>query len=178
MFHVKHSSRSWALVLLILTIPLMVACAGVSNDPEGWSAPSSILNEENNELLIVRFGENKLAAVDLDSNAIVWQFPSSDGYFPGITEEIESRGYYGTPVLSPEGDELLLGDYDKGLVYAIRIDGTSARIILDTGDKIVGSLLVDSKTKTTYISTTWLHISLNIQTRDSAVFETRTLHYE
>ncbi|MEE9278295.1 MAG: PQQ-binding-like beta-propeller repeat protein [Dehalococcoidia bacterium] len=169
-FHVKHRRR-WLLVPLVLAIPIIAACR-IQNDPDGWAAPLSIGDEDDRQVLIVRTDDDHLARVSVDLTTdpatvtTIWEFPGSptlelagsrtyaDDEFPGLVDEIGASGFYGTPaLLGPEGEELIVGDYDEGVVYALRTDGTSARIIFETDDRVIAGVLVDEDRRTAYIAT-------------------------
>jgi outer membrane protein assembly factor BamB len=153
MFHVKRPTRRWLLAPLIVAIPILTACAGISNDPDGWAAPLVVDHPQFDNVVVIRTDRAHIAAVNLDTNIALWEFPDGQGSFPGLLEQIDARGFYGTPALSGNGEELLVGDHDEGLVYAVRVDGTSARLLFDTRDKIIGGIVVDEDGRSVYIPT-------------------------
>jgi len=153
MFHVKRPTRRWLFASLIVSVPILAACAGINNDPSGWSAPVPIDAADSDNVVIVRTGGGHVAAVDFDTNTVLWEFPDRNDRFPGLLDEIDARGFYGTPAIALNGDELIFGDHDEGLVFAIRADGTSGRIVFDTGDKIIGGIVVDDDGRSAYVAT-------------------------
>ena len=148
----KH--RIWLFAALILITPVLGACQ-VSNDPDGWAAPFDLSTNENEQAVVIRDGDNHLVALDLTGPSVLWAFPNSNGEFPGILGEIGTEGFYGLPALvPPDGEELVFGDYDTGVIFAVRRDGSSARVLLDTEDRIVADVLVSPGGETAYAATT------------------------
>ena len=153
MFHVKRPTRRWLLGSLVLAVPILAACAGINNDPNGWSTPVPIDDADRENVVVFRDDDGNVAAADLDTNVTLWQFPDRNDRFPGLLDELDARGFYGTPALALGGDELLFGDHDEGLVFAIRADGTSARVVFDTDDKIIGGVIIDDDGRRAYVAT-------------------------
>ena len=81
----------------------------------------------------------------LDGNlgSAVWEFPDDDGNFPGLDGEIEPIAFYADPVWVPSTDEWLLAGYADGVLYAVRRDGESARVVFDSEHRLVADLVVD-----------------------------------
>ena len=152
MFHVKHR---WALALLILALPLIAACRGVTGTT-GWAPPVELPNGETT-VVLVRNGDDEISAIDIDGLEEIWRFPGEENLFPGLGDEVNAEAFYGppTPVGSPP-EEFLVGSEEDGVVYAIRADGTSARMIFDTESSIIAGILVDGSIA--YISTTDKHL--------------------
>ncbi len=159
MFHVKRADRRWLMAPLAAAIVLITAC-GVSNDPDGWASPLTLDDADGADVIIIRTDREHIAALDisvrpLDEAAVRWEFPRENDGFPGLTEPVDAHGFYGTPaLLGPDGEELILADYDEGTVYAVRTDGTSARIIFDVDGRVVASVIVDPDRTTAYITAT------------------------
>lgn len=152
MFHVKHFDRSgrrpWLRVpivaALLLVIPVLVAC-DVADQPDGWAAPTPDPVEPETQLLAPT-GEKTVVAlrlVDGNFGAAAWQFPDDDGNFPGLDVEIEPEAFYADPVWVESTDEWLLAGYSDGVLYAVRRDGESARIVFDSEARLVADLVVD-----------------------------------
>ncbi len=89
MFHVKRPTRRWLLAPLIVAVPILTACAGISNDPDGWAAPLPIDHPDAPNVVVIRTDRARLAAFDLDANSALWEFPDGQGSFPGLLEQIE-----------------------------------------------------------------------------------------
>ena len=168
MFHVQPArphhpaprARRWLIVPLLLALPLLAAC-GVSNNPDGWAGPIALDGEEGEDVVVTRAGRDQLIAVDLASRSAVlgdivtvrWEFPDPDERFPGLTAQVDTSGFYGAPAfLGPEQEEIVFSDYDAGIVYALRTDGSSARVLFDTEDRVLAGILVDGSR--IYIATT------------------------
>ena len=157
MFHVKQFGRRrdslfgrrWSRALwlaLFLWIPLLVAC-DVADQPDGWAAPTADPQEPETRL-IAPTGEDRVAAIELlDGNlgAPLWEFPDDDGLFPGLDEEIDPLAFYSDPVWVPSTDEWLLAGYADGVLYAIRRDGESARVVFESEDRFVADMVLDGR---------------------------------
>ncbi len=150
LFHVKQflnargKSRSVGLfVALLLAVPLIAAC-DVADQPDGWAAPT-LDPVEPETRLIAPTGEEQVVALELfDGNlgAPTWQFPDDDGNFPGLDAEIEPVAFYADPVWVEATDEWLLAGYADGVLYAVRRDGESARVVFDSENRLVADLVV------------------------------------
>lgn len=151
MFHVKQSDRvgrrRWLVPLLLLVIPVLVAC-DVADQPDGWAAPTPDPVEPETQLLAPTGEKTVVALRLLDGNfgAAAWQFPDDDGHFPGLDAEIEPEAFYADPVWVEATDEWLLAGYSDGVLYAVRRDGESARVVFDSEARLVADLVVDGTT--------------------------------
>lgn len=164
-------SRRWLGAALVIAIPLLVACSA-NNDPDGWAPPieTEVQRADGTtvSVILARTSDKRIAAIDLSSlNPIVWEFPgldasrlaAEDNLFPGILTEIDAKGFYGPPAaIGPQGEEFVIADHDDGIVYALRRDGTSARVILDTEDRVIAGIIVDPNGRTIYVATTDGHV--------------------
>ena len=148
MFHVKQSDRlsrrHWLLSALLLLIPVLVAC-DVADQPDGWAAPTPDPVEPEMQLLVPTGDKTVVALRLLDGNfgAAAWQFPDDDGNFPGLDTEIEPEAFYADPVWVESTDEWLLAGYSDGVLYAVRRDGESARVVFRSKARLVADLVVD-----------------------------------
>ncbi len=155
-FHVKHSPLA---VLPLLLVPLLLAACGIGDNADGWAAPllvpDVVIDERERDLIIFAAGRDRIAAIDpTDSTGeLIWEFPdpARDNRFRGLDEEVPTGAFYGDPTLLGQ-DEILVGTWSDGKVYAIRIDGSSARLIFDTADSVVASVVADDRVA--YIATT------------------------
>ena len=104
---------------------------------------------------------------DLLANPVVWEFPGvprgrilqDEELFPGLLEEADARGFYGTPVAIGAGaDEFVIADHDAGTVFAVRRDGTSARVLLETEDRVIAGIVVGEDARTVFVATTDDHV--------------------
>lgn len=151
MFHVKQfdrvGRRRWLLPLLLLVIPVLVAC-DVADQPDGWAAPTPDPVEPETQLLAPTGEKTVVALRLLDGNfgAAAWQFPDDDGRFPGLDAEIEPEAFYADPVWVESTDEWLLAGYSDGVLYAVRRDGESARVVFESEARLVADLVVDGTT--------------------------------
>ena len=148
LFHVKQFRITrpplGLLLALLLAVPILAAC-DVADQPDGWAAPTLDPLEPETRL-IAPTGEDYVVALELlDGNlgAAVWQFPDDDGNFPGLDEEIEPVAFYADPVWVEATDEWLLAGYADGVLYAVRRDGESARVVFDSEDRFVADMIVD-----------------------------------
>ena len=170
--HVQRPSRRWLGVALLAAAPIAAACT-VSNTPDGWAPPIEAEVETPDgstvSVILARTSDNRVAALDLTSpTPVIWEFPgrdvrrrvSDDKVFPGIATDgfltkIDVKGFYGAPLpIGREDEEFVLADHDSGVVYALRRDGTSARVILDTEDRVIAGVVVDPDGRTIYVATT------------------------
>ncbi len=148
MFHVKQfdrlGRRRWLLPALLLVIPVLVAC-DVADQPDGWAAPTPDPIEPETQLLAPTGDKMVVALRLLDGNfgAEAWQFPDDDGNFPGLDAEIEPEAFYADPVWVESTDEWLLAGYSDGVLYAVRRDGESARVVFESDARLVADLVVD-----------------------------------
>lgn len=122
-----------------MVAPLLAACTGITGST-GWAPPVPLPDRPN--VVLVRDDDDKLAAVDIDSATELWRFPDGDDRFPGLAEESDFGAFYGAPVLIPGGEEFLVASEQDGIVYAIRADGSSARLIFDTDDAVIAGVVV------------------------------------
>ena len=129
---------------LLFAIPVLVAC-DVADQPDGWAAPTLDPIEPETRL-IAPTGEDQVVAVQLlDGNlgSALWEFPDDDGNFPGLDAEIAPIAFYADPVWVPSTDEWLLAGYADGVLYAVRRDGESARVVFESEHRLVADLIVD-----------------------------------
>ena len=136
--------RRWLLPALLLVIPVLVAC-DVADQPDGWAAPTPDPIEPETQLLAPTGDKMVVALRLLDGNfgARAWQFPDDDGNFPGLDAEIEPEAFYADPVWVESTDEWLLAGYSDGVLYAVRRDGESARVVFESEARLVANLVVD-----------------------------------
>jgi eukaryotic-like serine/threonine-protein kinase len=125
--------------LVGVTLLLAAGCASVAS-PEGWSPPT--LDEESNLLFVsLDGGEISAFSADGDTFTEVWTFPEDDEFACGA-EDPETRdieGIYGEPAI---GEELVyIGAYDSH-VYALSKEDGNCEWSFDTGDPIVGGLIL------------------------------------
>ena len=148
MFHVKRRRvRRLAPLafVMLLVLPLLAAC-GLTDEPDGWAAPVPLpAGDAASAVVVIAAGTGELVAVDLDSLRVRWRFPDDDDRFPGLLDEVKVGGFYGTPARLG-ADELVVGTYDDGKVYAVRSDGSSARLLFDTEARVVAGAVVDGAT--------------------------------
>lgn len=156
LFHVKQSLQKRPglrrilrhplvlVALLLLAIPVIAAC-DVADQPDGWAAPTPDPVEPETQLLAPTGDKMVVALRLLDGNfgAADWQFPDDDGHFPGLDAEIEPEAFYADPVWVESTDEWLLAGYSDGVLYAVRRDGESARVLFDSEARLVADLVVD-----------------------------------
>ena len=150
-----------ALVLALLLAPILLAACTTQDRPDGWAAPVAAELPSGQVIALVMSGRDRLAAIDPASDPAsnpatglpFWEFPArhQDNRFPGLDDEVRIGSFYGDPVLLGD-DEVLIGAYRDGKVYAIRLDGSSARLIFDAEDRLVAGIVVDGRTA--YIATT------------------------
>ena len=145
LFHVKQFRRPiLSLLALLIAVPVLVAC-DVADQPDGWAAPTPDPLEPETRL-IAPTGEDQVVAIQLlDGNlgSALWEFPDDDGAFPGLDGEIEPVAFYADPAWVEATDEWLLAGYSDGVLYAVRRDGESARVVFDSEDRLVADLIVD-----------------------------------
>ena len=72
---------------------LTTACIGVAA-PSGWAGPSLADGR-----LVIHSERGKLAAVDIDSLAVAWEFPGKGQKHVGGTK-IVLQGIYGNPAIA------------------------------------------------------------------------------
>ncbi len=144
-FHVKRRHR--LLVLPLLAGTLALACQSFDT-ADGWASPQ-VFEVGERELIIHATGEDSIVAIDPGTGESVWEFPDpdSDGRFPGllpdIDEKVDADSFYAEPLLLA-GEELAVATHKRGRVYALRLDGTSARLLIETGSEIVSELNLDA----------------------------------
>ncbi len=131
-------------LLLILAVPLIVAC-DVADQPDGWAAPTPDPIEPETRLIAPTGDDQVIALQLLDGNlsTAVWEFPDDDGRFPGLDSEIEPVAFYADPVWVESTDEWLFAGYSDGILYAVRRDGESARVVFNSESRLVADLVVD-----------------------------------
>ena len=101
--------------LLLLSLLVFSACAGLG-EADGWASPVAL--DEDANVILVGSGEDRIFAVDVRSGAIIWAFPDNESAFPGLLDEVNADAFYTTPVAaSAGGDELIIAEYDGGIVY-------------------------------------------------------------
>lgn len=156
--------RRWLGIALLAAIPLLAACT-ISNDPDGWAQPIAA-EVEGRPVIIARVEDKLIGAIDLDrANAVVWMFPGAaagrpesdddDRPFPGLDDPVDAQGFYGAPAtIGANDDEFVVADHNEGVVYAIRRDGSSARVLLDTGVPVIAGVVVADDARTIFVATT------------------------
>ena len=144
-FHVKRRGR--LLWLPVIAGTLALACQSFDT-ADGWASPQ-VFEDGDRALIIHATGEDSIVAIDPGTGESVWEFPDpdSDGRFPGllpdIDEKIDADSFYAEPLLLA-GEELAVATHKRGRVYALRLDGTSARLLMETGSEIVSELNLDA----------------------------------
>lgn len=144
-FHVKRRGR--LLWLPVIAGTLALSCQ-TFDSPDGWASPQ-VFEDGERELLIHATGEDSIVAIDLGTGESVWEFPDpdSDGHFPGlipdIDEKVDAASFYAEPLLLASG-ELAVATHKNGRVYALRLDGTSARLLMETRSEIVAEINLDA----------------------------------
>lgn len=122
-----------------------MACARSTN-PDGWAPP-----EVSDDTLYVSLDSGELSAVDAQPPTAegVWTF-TADWLFPELDKEVcgneepqkrDLRGIYAAPVVSEE--IVYIGAWD-GNVYALDAADGSCKWDFETGDPIIGGLLLAS----------------------------------
>ena len=141
----RPSGRPLALALVVLlAVPLLAACS-VADEPDGWAAPTLDPFEPETRL-IAPTGDDQVIAIQLlDGNigTAIWEFPDDDGRFPGLDSEIDPVAFYADPVWVELTDEWLLAGYSDGVLYAVRRDGESARVVFNSESRLIADLAVD-----------------------------------
>jgi outer membrane protein assembly factor BamB len=149
MFHVKRRRRIFT-ALALAAIPLIAACTSTTGST-GWAPPIPDIDDEN--VVIIRNDDKKISAIDLKDQTELWRFPGEDDVFPGLADSIEFKAFYGVPVpLGTDPEEFVVAGEEGGVVYAVRYDGSSARLLFDTEDSIIAGLVVEGLT--IYVATT------------------------
>ena len=151
LFHVKQPRRSHRprlghrglFALLILALPVLVACNSVTG-ATGWAPPSEVPGREGK--VIIRNSDDRISVIDIESASEEWTFPDQEKLFPGLIEEIDADAFYAPPVFLPGGDEFVIASEEDGIIYAVRSDSSSARLIFDTGDRLIAGLIGDGTT--------------------------------
>ena len=78
-----------------------------------------------------------------------------DRPFPGLDDPVDAQGFYGAPAtIGPDDDEFVVADHNEGVVYAIRRDGSSARVLLNTGVPVIAGVVVADDARTIFVATT------------------------
>ena len=162
----RRSAPAWFGLLLLVAIPLIAACTA-DNSPDGWSPPLLTELPDGRQIVLARTSDDRLGALDLTASAIIWQFPDAprgqlltdEEPFPGLLEQVDVKGFYGAPVaLGRDADEFVIADHDSGIVFAIQRDGTSARILLDTEDRVIAGVVVADDDQSLFIATSDEHV--------------------
>ena len=144
LFHVKQpppqNGRPWLFALLLLALPILIACRGTTG-ATGWAPPTEIPGREGK--VIVGNGDNRLSVIDIDAGREEWTFPDPEKFFPGLLDTIDADAFYAAPAFLPGDEEFVVGSEEDGIIYAIRNDSTSARLIFDTEDRLIAGLISD-----------------------------------
>ena len=148
LFHVKQRHRPnfggrGLFALLILALPVLVACNSVTGTT-GWAPPTEVPGRENE--VIVRNSDDRISVIDIESASEQWTFPDEEKLFPGLIDEIAADAFYAPPVFLPSGDEFVIGSEEDGIIYAIRTDSSSARLIFNTEDRLIAGLVGEGNT--------------------------------
>jgi len=151
MFHVKPRRRLG--LVLLLAVPLLAACGGITGST-GWAPPVPL--PDGSTVVLTRDSDDKLTAVDIATATELWRFPDADKRFPGLSEDSDFAAYYGAPVRLDGTDEYLVASEEDGIVYALRADGTSGRVIFDTDDRVIAGIVVADGVA--YVGTTDKHL--------------------
>ncbi len=128
------------LVLLILSLPILVSCTSVTGTT-GWAPPAEVPGRDGE--VIVRNNDDRISIINIESATEEWTFPNQDELFPGLIDKINSDAFYAPPVFLPGNDEFLIGSEEDGIIYAVRSDSSSARLIFDTGDRLIAGIVSD-----------------------------------
>ncbi|MDI6857887.1 MAG: PQQ-binding-like beta-propeller repeat protein [Dehalococcoidia bacterium] len=126
--------KSFALLLVLLPLSLViVGCRAVAG-PEGWAGPAS-----SDSLLIASIDHNRLVALDLTAdNEEVWRFPPEN-----VKDAPELLGLYGTAAVATQ--MVFVGDYND-VLYALDLADGRTVWALETGGPIVGGPAVEGDT--------------------------------
>jgi outer membrane protein assembly factor BamB len=113
---------------------VMAGCAGVGK-PNGWASP------EIDGSLYVSLDRGQLQSLDAETYQIEWEFPQADDFSCGGGEEQfhDLEGIYEAPAFDDE--TLYIGAYE-GNVYAVDREDASCKWLFETGDPIVGGLVL------------------------------------
>jgi len=117
------------LVLLGLLLPLALVLSGCAAGltASSWSA---LATDAKNAYLA---GGPYIYAVNLQTGAQAWRFPASAS---------PANPFYATPVLTPDGTQLIVGGFDKKL-YSLNVQtGLSNWQFTDAHDRYYGGVLV------------------------------------
>lgn len=127
--------RARLILPLILTLPLLSACASIAN-PNGWISPAIV-----DETVFISLEHGEISALELESLEVKWTFPASDeDRCPGRDEEMDLRGIYGAPAV---GDEVVyVGAYD-GYIYSLALDSGECNWSFKTDDPVTAGPVVD-----------------------------------
>ena len=145
LFHVKRRHRLLWLPLVAGTLTL--ACQSFDT-PDGWASPQTFEDGER-ELIIHATGEDSIVAIEPGTGESVWEFPDPDsdgrfsGLIPDIDEKVDAGAFYAEPLLLSSG-ELAAATHKNGRIYALRLDGTSARLLMEAQSEIVAGLNLDA----------------------------------
>lgn len=122
-------------VPLMFLLLIAAGCANVAK-PEGWASPGIV-----DDRLYVSLRDGEMSSLDAGTFETLWTFPADDEFAcgDGREEEHDLRGIYGRPAV---GDDLVfMGAYDSN-VYALNKEDGSCQWLFETGDWIVGGVVL------------------------------------
>lgn len=131
------------IILLLLCILLVTGCTSAPS--RGWSGPLV-----DNNVLYVGTIDGKVIALDLTSISngepdLMWNqdvgAPTGGGGFSCSTKVSKPMGVYGTPVV--KDGRLYVATYNGEVLYITTDGKTISSVPYDTGNNIVGSLVID-----------------------------------
>ena len=158
-FHVKHSRsprRLGLLALLALTLPLLAACS-LTDSPDGWAAPTT--SPQDADVVLLAAGDERIVAYDFATGTEKWRFPDQNDSFTGLDRTVDPGAFYSNPAFvapGSENEEIVVGAYADGTVYAIRTDGSGARELFDADALLVAGIVIDGTIA--YVATTDQHV--------------------
>ncbi len=121
------------LVLLGLLLPLALVLSGCAAGLTASSWPALTTDAKTAYLA----GGSYVYAVNLQTGAQTWRFPASAS---------AANPFYATPVLTPDGTQLIVGGFDKKL-YSLNVQtGQSNWQFTDAHDRYYGGVLVANDT--------------------------------
>lgn len=120
---------------LLLTFPVLVACASIAS-PDGWVSP-----KVDGDTVYVSLDDGEISALELESLDEIWTFPADDETrCPGSDNGLDLEGIYGAPAI---GDSTVyIGAYD-GTVYAMSRDEGECLWTFDTDDPVIAGPVLD-----------------------------------
>jgi outer membrane protein assembly factor BamB len=122
------------LLLAALTGVLLLATACITvAQPSGWAGPS-----EADGRLVIHSEREKLAAVDIGSLEVAWEFPGK-GQEHDDGSKVEPQGIYGNPTIAD--GTVYFGAYD-GWLYAVDLASGDLKWEDDLGGHIIGGATV------------------------------------